>query len=190
MLTEFENVIVDKHTNSTKQSVFGSTSTWCNSSQPELTAMNPNQLLPTEKCKHSHPKGSKNGSNAGTVGRPVGRPRKDGNLWASKPDKPGKLRSLTHWCISCVITNDIVAPSQSTSAEVGGTNCDIGQPLAGKSSSYNVPTPSVVLICSTFSGTMCSQAKPEHKPHTIWMPVMHRLGSALRCANQQECHSW
>ncbi|KAG1786521.1 uncharacterized protein HD556DRAFT_1506943 [Suillus plorans] len=72
--------------------------------------MNPNQLLLTEKRKRGRPKGSKNGSNAGTVGRPVGRPRKDGNLRASKPDKP--------------------APSQSTSAEVGGTNCDTGQPLA------------------------------------------------------------
>jgi hypothetical protein len=43
-------------------------------SEPQLLTMNPNEQLP--RRKRGHPKGSKNKPDAGTTGRPVGRPRK------------------------------------------------------------------------------------------------------------------
>ncbi|OJA11394.1 hypothetical protein AZE42_03948 [Rhizopogon vesiculosus] len=51
-----------------------------NAGEPELTTMNPEQQPPTEKRGRGRPKESKNGPNAGTTGRPVGRPRKDGSI--------------------------------------------------------------------------------------------------------------
>jgi len=45
-----------------------------------LANMNPEQQPLSEKRRRGRLKGSKNGPNAGTTGRPVGRPRKDGSL--------------------------------------------------------------------------------------------------------------
>ncbi|KAG1883234.1 hypothetical protein F4604DRAFT_1901637 [Suillus subluteus] len=87
--------------------------------------MNPTQLPPTEKRKRGRPKGSKNGPNAGTVGRPVGRPRKDG----ISRNTPASLHST------------------SQAAEVGSHHSDTRQPVEPRTrdselSTSTSPTPS------------------------------------------------
>ncbi|KIK35206.1 hypothetical protein CY34DRAFT_17162 [Suillus luteus UH-Slu-Lm8-n1] len=51
--------------------------------------MNPDQQ-PPEKRRRGRPKGSKNGPNAGTTGRPVGRPRKDGSVRVPTATAPSR----------------------------------------------------------------------------------------------------
>ncbi|KAG2113632.1 hypothetical protein BD769DRAFT_1391609 [Suillus cothurnatus] len=86
-----------------------------NASEPELTIMNPNEQL-QEKRRRGSPKGLKNGPNAGTTGRPVGRPRKDGS----------------------VRVPNVTAPSRSTTAGAESHNSDTS-PQPGVTWS---PTPS------------------------------------------------
>ncbi|KAG0706444.1 hypothetical protein DFH29DRAFT_1066800 [Suillus ampliporus] len=91
--------------------------------------MNPDQQ-PPEKRRCGHPKGSKNGPNAGTTGRPVGRPRKDGSIRVPKVINTGRQ----------------TAPLQSTTTGVGSHNSDTTgstPPAATPSSASGVsPAPS------------------------------------------------
>ncbi|KAG1721143.1 hypothetical protein EDB19DRAFT_1859895, partial [Suillus lakei] len=67
--------------------------------------MNPDKQPPKDKRQRGRPKGSKNGPNAGTTGRPVGRPRKDGTLQMPK--------------VNTLKASQQTVPSQSCSTETG-----------------------------------------------------------------------
>lgn len=90
---------------------------------PELTAVNPEEqpLTMTEKRRRGRPKGSKNGPNAGTTGRPVGRPRKDGSIRVPK-ERTGELQVPICGCASANAC--LSALSRSTTAGVGSDNRD------------------------------------------------------------------